>query len=148
MSKFPRPLSFLLPLVVLGLAACERKAETLPEALPAKKEEVPAAAPANPAPAPGTPLPSLSAVLKEKNARQDKIEAKVRQMIADRLKLPLDQVVPEARIKRDLHADDLNFVQLIMAFEEEFNVTITDEYAVKIETAGDAVKILIWLGAR
>lgn len=143
MSKFPRPLSFLLPLGMLGLAACERKAETAPEALPAKKEEAPASAPA-----PGTPLPSLSAVLKEKDARQDKIEAKVRQMIADRLKLPLDQVVPTAKIKRDLHADDLAFVQLIMAMEEEFNVTITDEYAIKIETVGDAVKILIWLGAR
>lgn len=133
------PLSFLVSLGLLGGSACKRKVENpgtqAPAAAsPAKQEEAAAPVP------PEAPL--------ETDARHARIEAKLRQLVADQLKVPLDQVVPEAQLKRDLGADDLKFVELVMAMEEAFNLTITEEYAGKIKTVGDAVKILIWLGAR
>jgi acyl carrier protein len=49
-------------------------------------------------------------------------------------------VTPEASITDDLGADSLDQVELVMAFETEFNIDIPDEEAEKIKTVGDAVK--------
>lgn len=141
MTKWPS-LSLLVSLGVLGMAACERKEEK-------SGTQAAPAAPQPPAAEAGATPPAGSAeALPERDPRHAKIEAKLRQLVADRLKVPLERVVPEAQLKRDLGVDDLKFIELVMAMEEEFNLTITDEYADKIKTVGDAVKILIWLGAR
>jgi len=50
-----------------------------------------------------------------------------------------EQVVTEARFREDLEADSLDLVELIMAFEEEFEGEISDEEAQKITTVGEAV---------
>jgi acyl carrier protein len=49
------------------------------------------------------------------------------------------EVTPEANFTNDLGADSLDTVELIMEFEKEFNVTIPDDEASKIETVADAI---------
>ncbi len=67
---------------------------------------------------------------------------KVRDIIIDKLNVNPEQVTPEARFREDLKADSLDLVELIMAFEEEFGGTISDEDAQKITSVGDAVSYL------
>ncbi len=68
--------------------------------------------------------------------------ARVRDIIVDLLGVDPDQVVLEARFREDLEADSLDLVELIMAFEEEFEGEISDEEAQKITTVGEAVKYI------
>ena len=72
----------------------------------------------------------------------DEVFAKVRGIIIERLNAKPEQVTIEASFREDLKADSLDLVELIMAFEEEFGGTISDEDAQKISTVGDAVKYL------
>jgi acyl carrier protein len=67
---------------------------------------------------------------------------KVKQIIIDKLNADPALIVPEARFREELKADSLDLVELIMAFEEEFGGTISDDQAQKIATVGDAVKFL------
>jgi len=67
---------------------------------------------------------------------------KVKAIIIDKLNVDPAQVVPEARFREDLKADSLDLVELIMAFEEGFGGTISDEDAQKITTVGEAVTFL------
>lgn len=66
-------------------------------------------------------------------------ETRVRAIIVDLLGVDEEQVVTTARFREDLEADSLDLVELIMAFEEEFNGEISDEEAQKITTVGEAV---------
>jgi acyl carrier protein len=66
-------------------------------------------------------------------------EARVRDIIVDLLGVDEEEVVSEARFREDLEADSLDLVELIMAFEEEFQGEISDEEAQKITTVGEAV---------
>ena len=65
---------------------------------------------------------------------------RVKAIIVDLLGVEPEKVTPEARIREDLEADSLDLVELIMAFEEEFGGTISDEEAQKITTVGAAVE--------
>ncbi|HHY04604.1 MAG TPA: acyl carrier protein [Thermoanaerobacterales bacterium] len=64
---------------------------------------------------------------------------KVKQIIADQLGIDEDEVTPEASFIDDLGADSLDIVELIMAFEEEFDLEIPDEDAEKIKTVQDVI---------
>lgn len=75
------------------------------------------------------------------------IFAKVKDIIIDKLNADPAAIVPEARFREDLKADSLDLVELIMAFEEEFGGTISDDDAQKIATVGDAVAYLSKAGA-
>ena len=66
-------------------------------------------------------------------------EARVSDIIVQLLGVDEDQVVPAARFREELEADSLDLVELIMAFEEEFEGEISDEHAQKITTVGEAV---------
>ena len=72
---------------------------------------------------------------------------KVKEIIIDKLNVDPAQVVPAARFREDLKADSLDLVELIMAFEEGFGGTISDEDAQKITTVGEAVAFLEKAGA-
>jgi acyl carrier protein len=61
-------------------------------------------------------------------------------IIVDLLGVDAAQVTMEARFREDLEADSLDLVELIMAVEEEFGGTISDEEAQQLKTVGDAVK--------
>ena len=66
-------------------------------------------------------------------------QERVTVIIVDLLGVDAEQVVPAARFREDLEADSLDLVELIMAFEEEFEGEISDEEAQKITTVGEAV---------
>ena len=65
---------------------------------------------------------------------------KVKKIIVEQLGVEENEVTREASITDDLGADSLDQVELVMAFETEFNIDIPDEEAEKIKTVGDAVK--------
>ena len=69
----------------------------------------------------------------------DDIASKVRAIIADQLMVDPDEVTDDASFVEDLGADSLDTVELIMEFEDEFGVEISDEDAEKISTVGEAV---------
>ena len=70
------------------------------------------------------------------------IEERVKDIIVNQLNVNEEQVTAEASFLEDLGADSLDTVELIMEFEKEFNVSIPDEEAEKIQTVGDAVAYL------
>jgi acyl carrier protein len=70
------------------------------------------------------------------------IEAKVKEIIMDKLGVEESQITPEASFTNDLGADSLDIVELVMGFESTFQVSIPDEDAEKIGTVGDATKYL------
>ncbi len=70
------------------------------------------------------------------------IESKVKQIIVDQLGVDAAQVTKEASFIEDLGADSLDTVELVMAFEEEFDLEIPDEEAEKLTTVGQALEYL------
>ncbi len=67
------------------------------------------------------------------------VEDKVKKIIAEKLSVDLDEVVPEANFVDDLGADSLDLVELIMSMEEEFDIEISDEEAEKLVTVQNAI---------
>lgn len=65
---------------------------------------------------------------------------RVKEIIVELLGVEAEKVTPQARFREDLGADSLDLVELVMAFEEEFGGTISDEEAQQIKTVGDAVR--------
>ena len=70
------------------------------------------------------------------------VEAKVKEIIVEQLGVDEAQVKPEASFIDDLGADSLDTVELVMAFEEKFDIEIPDEDAEKMRTVGDAMAYL------
>ncbi len=66
-------------------------------------------------------------------------EQKVKDIIVEQLGVNADEVTRDASFIDDLGADSLDTVELVMAFEEEFNAEIPDEEAEKLKTVGDAI---------
>jgi acyl carrier protein len=75
------------------------------------------------------------------------VQAKVKEIIVNKLGVDEGQVTLEASFTNDLGADSLDTVELVMEFEKAFNIQIPDEDAEKIGTVGDAVKYLTGKGA-
>ena len=67
---------------------------------------------------------------------------KIKSIVADQLGVDEDQVTEDASFIDDLGADSLDIVELIMAFEEEFDVEIPDEDAQKIKTLKDVIEYI------
>ena len=67
------------------------------------------------------------------------VAAKVKAIIVDKLGVDESEVTTEASFTNDLGADSLDTVELIMEFEKEFDLAITDDEAEKISTVGEAV---------
>lgn len=70
------------------------------------------------------------------------LNEKVTNIIVDKLSVEESRVVPEASFLDDLGADSLDTVELIMEFEEEFDLEIPDEDAEKITTVGVALEYI------
>lgn len=66
----------------------------------------------------------------------------VKDIVVRELSVPEAQVTEDATFTGDLNADSLDVVELVMAFEDEFDVEIPDEDAENIQTVGDAVSYL------
>jgi acyl carrier protein len=71
------------------------------------------------------------------------IEAKVKEIIVEQLGVEEDEVTSEASFIDDLGADSLDTVELVMAFEEAFDIEIPDEDAEKIATVKDAIDYVV-----
>ena len=67
------------------------------------------------------------------------VEEKVKSIIVEQLGVDANEVTPEASFVDDLGADSLDTVELVMAFEEAFNIEIPDEAAEKIQKVRDAI---------
>ncbi len=70
------------------------------------------------------------------------VEEKIKKIICEQLEVNEEDVVPEASFVDDLGADSLDQVELIMAMEEEFGISISDEEAEKLLTVRDAIEYI------
>jgi acyl carrier protein len=70
------------------------------------------------------------------------VSEKVRAIICDQLMVDPEEITDESSFVEDLGADSLDTVELIMEFEDEFGIEISDEQAEKISTVGEAVAYL------
>ncbi len=70
------------------------------------------------------------------------VEEKVKEIISKQLGVDQSEVAPEASFVEDLGADSLDTVELVMAFEEAFNIEIPDEDAEKIAKVKDAIEYI------
>ena len=67
---------------------------------------------------------------------------KVVELISKQLNRPVDEITADKEIVKDLGADSLDVVEMLMSLEEEFNITVPEEDAEKIKTVGDIVKLI------
>ena len=67
---------------------------------------------------------------------------KVRKIICDQFDLEVDDVTPETLLEDELEADSLDLVDLVMSFEDEFQIEVPDEDLENIKTVGDIVKYI------
>ena len=70
------------------------------------------------------------------------VEEKVKQIIVEQLQVDEAEVTPSASFQEDLGADSLDVVELVMQFEEAFDLEIPDEDAEKIKTVKDATEYI------
>jgi acyl carrier protein len=70
------------------------------------------------------------------------VEEKVKEIIAKQLGVNAGEITPESSFVEDLGADSLDTVELVMAFEEAFNIEIPDEDAEKIQKVKNAIEYI------
>ncbi len=73
---------------------------------------------------------------------ETEIEAKVIDIVAEQMGVDKTTITRETNFTNDLHADSLDTVELVMEFEDEFETSIPDEQAEKIQTIGQAVDFI------
>jgi len=73
-------------------------------------------------------------------AREGSTQERVVAIVAEQMNVSPDSVTDQTSFVNDLGADSLDTVELVMEFEDEFDLTIPDEEAEKILTVGDAIK--------
>ncbi len=76
------------------------------------------------------------------STQEGSIEERVKEIITKQMDISKEQVTLETSFVNDLGADSLDTVELVMEFEDAFNINIPDEEAEKIQTVGDAVKYI------
>ena len=67
---------------------------------------------------------------------------KILELIANQLNKSVDELTDDKEFVKDLGADSLDIVEMFMSLEDEYNITVSDEEAVKIKTIGDVVKLI------
>jgi len=70
------------------------------------------------------------------------MQDKIIELICEKLNKKKEDIKLESRLVEDLGADSLDFVELIMAFEDEFGITLPDEDVSKLKTIGDIVNYI------
>ena len=69
-------------------------------------------------------------------------EDRARKLVVEHLGVETDKVMADADFADDLGADSLDMIELVMAFEEEFNIEIADDEGDKVKTFADAMTLL------
>ncbi|MGR3220606.1 MAG: acyl carrier protein [Candidatus Anammoxibacter sp.] len=72
----------------------------------------------------------------------DSVEEKVKNIICKQMGVSMEKITYESSFVNDLGADSLDTVELVMEFEDAFELDISDENAEKIQTVGDAIKYI------
>lgn len=72
----------------------------------------------------------------------ENIEARVIEIVSEQMGVSKDQVKPETDFQKDLAADSLDVVELVMELEEEFEISIKEEDQEKIKTVGNAIEYI------
>ena len=67
---------------------------------------------------------------------------KVKELISKQLNRPVEEITEDKEVVKDLGADSLDVVEMLMSLEEEFNITVPEEDTANIKTVGDIVKII------
>ena len=67
---------------------------------------------------------------------------KVKEMLANQLNIEVDKITEESKIIEDLGADSLDMIEMLMALEEEFGLSIPDDKAEGLKTVGDIAKFI------
>ncbi len=67
---------------------------------------------------------------------------KVKELVAQQLNKSVDEITEDKEVVKDLGADSLDVVEMLMSLEEEFDITVPEEDAVNIKTVGDIVKLI------
>ncbi len=70
------------------------------------------------------------------------IEDTVKKIVGEQLAIPEDQITSQKSFEADLGADSIGLVELMMQFEDKFDMSIPDEEAEQIKTVGDAIKYI------
>ena len=70
------------------------------------------------------------------------IEAKVKDFLINELEIEEENIFPDAKLKDDMGIDSLDFVDIVMSIEDEFNVEVPDEAIEDIKSVGDLVKFI------
>ena len=72
----------------------------------------------------------------------DELFNSIKRMIVDQLGVDEDTITEDSSFVDDLNADSLDMVELVMAMEQEFDISVPDEVAEKVGTVGDAVEFI------
>ena len=67
---------------------------------------------------------------------------KIKELIAKQLNKPVSEITDEKEVVKDLGADSLDVVEMLMNCEEEFDISVPESEAVKIKTVGDIIKLI------
>ena len=67
---------------------------------------------------------------------------KVKELISAQLNKPVEEITEDMEVVKDLGADSLDVVEMIMSLEEEFNVSVPEDDAMNIKTVGDIVNLI------
>jgi acyl carrier protein len=86
--------------------------------------------------------PAAVPCLRRRVSVSSSVEEKVIGIVSEQLNVPKEDIKSESKFVDDLKADSLDVVELVMEFEEEFEITIPDEDYEKIRTVGDATKYI------
>jgi acyl carrier protein len=81
-------------------------------------------------------------------ADMDEIEQKVIDIVAEQMGVDKAEITRETNFVNDLNADSLDTVELVMEFEDEFEMSIPDEEAEKIQTVGQAIDYIKVIAAK
>ncbi len=66
----------------------------------------------------------------------------VKKLIAEQLNKPVEEITEEKEVVKDLGADSLDVVEMLMTLEEKYGMTISDDDAMNIKTVGDIIKLI------
>ena len=81
--------------------------------------------------------------METKNVNEAEIEAKVIDIVAEQMGVEKGEITRDTSFTNDLNADSLDTVELVMEFEDEFETSIPDDEAEKIQTVGQAIDYIM-----
>ena len=66
----------------------------------------------------------------------------VKKLISEQLNRPVEEITDDKEVVKDLGADSLDVVEMLMGLEEKFNITVPEDEAVNIKTVGDIIALI------